>query len=49
MLRCQERGIAHVLMAIETLLITDEVFESEEVATRHKHGGLVKSVKEAGG
>ncbi|CAB4317683.1 unnamed protein product [Prunus armeniaca] len=41
--------MAHELMAIETLLIMDDLFESAEIGTRHKYVGLVKSVKEAGG
>ncbi|KAL6273603.1 hypothetical protein ACE6H2_024295 [Prunus campanulata] len=41
--------MAHELMAIETLLITDDLFESAEIETTHKYAGLVKSVKEAGG
>lgn len=41
--------MVHELMAIETLLIMDDLFESAEIGTRHKYVGLVKSVKEAGG
>ncbi|XP_008241440.1 PREDICTED: protein PELOTA 1-like [Prunus mume] len=41
--------MAHELMAIETLLIMDDLFESAEIGTRHKYVGLVKSVKGAGG
>lgn len=32
----------------ETLLITDDLFRSAEIETRHKYVGLVKSVKKAG-
>lgn len=39
---------AHEMLAIETLLITDDLFRSVEIETRHKYVGLVKSVKKAG-
>lgn len=41
--------VAHEMMAIETLLITDDLFRSGEIETRKKHIGLVDSVKKAGG
>uniref|UniRef100_A0A5B7BUL4 Protein pelota homolog n=1 Tax=Davidia involucrata TaxID=16924 RepID=A0A5B7BUL4_DAVIN len=40
---------AHELMAIETLMITDDLFRSAEIATRQKYIKLVQSVKNAGG
>ncbi|KAF3441764.1 hypothetical protein FNV43_RR15679 [Rhamnella rubrinervis] len=40
---------AHELLAIETLLITDDLFRSPEVATRQKYIGLSNAVKNAGG
>ncbi|KAK7337154.1 hypothetical protein VNO77_17715 [Canavalia gladiata] len=40
---------AHEMRAIETLLISDELYRSAEIGTRQKYEGLVKSVKEAGG
>lgn len=40
---------AHEMLAIETLLITDDLFRSAEIEMRHKYVGLVKSVKKAGG
>lgn len=40
---------AQEMMAIETLLITDDLYRNEEIATRQKYIGLVKAVKEAGG
>ncbi|RDX60815.1 Protein PELOTA 1, partial [Mucuna pruriens] len=40
---------AHEMRAIETLLITDELFRNEDVATRQRYAALVKSVKEGGG
>ncbi|KAK9985568.1 hypothetical protein SO802_030519 [Lithocarpus litseifolius] len=39
----------HEMLAIETLLITDDHFRSAEIETRHEYVGLVKSVKKAGG
>ncbi|KAJ8570656.1 hypothetical protein K7X08_037628 [Anisodus acutangulus] len=40
---------AHELMAIETLLITEEILENKDVKLRKKYLGLKKSVNEAGG
>ncbi|GLD94400.1 hypothetical protein PINS_up003011 [Pythium insidiosum] len=36
-------------LAIETLLITDELFRSQDIATRRKYVDLVESVRENGG
>ncbi|XP_031093659.1 protein PELOTA 1 [Ipomoea triloba] len=41
--------VAHERMAIQTLLITDEVFRNSDVATRQKYANLVKAVKSSGG
>ncbi|KMT19530.1 hypothetical protein BVRB_1g011530 [Beta vulgaris subsp. vulgaris] len=41
--------IAHERMAVQTLLITDELFTSADVATRKKYISLVDSVKSCGG
>ncbi|GKV21198.1 hypothetical protein SLEP1_g31195 [Rubroshorea leprosula] len=41
--------IAHERMAVQTLLITDELFRNADVATRQKYVNLVKSVKDSGG
>ncbi|KAH9603631.1 hypothetical protein KSS87_012446, partial [Heliosperma pusillum] len=41
--------VAHERMAIQTLLITDELFRSADVATRQKYVNLVASVKDSGG
>eukprot|EP00795_Rhopilema_esculentum_P015211 gene15211-6414_t len=40
---------ANEAMAIETLLVTDELFRASDVATRRKYVNLVESVKENGG
>ncbi|XP_060178323.1 protein PELOTA 1-like [Lycium barbarum] len=40
---------AHDLMAIETLLITEEILENKDIKLRKKYLGLKKSVNEAGG
>lgn len=40
---------AQEMMAIETLLITDDLYRSADVKTRQKYMGLVRSVKEGGG
>ncbi|KAL9332027.1 hypothetical protein ACSQ67_001637 [Phaseolus vulgaris] len=40
---------AKEMRAIETLLITDDLFRNEEVGTRQRYAGLVKSVKDGGG
>lgn len=41
--------VAHERMAIQTLLITDELFRSADIATRQKYVNLVKSIKDSGG
>nr|GLL27860.1 protein PELOTA 1 [Ipomoea trifida] len=41
--------VANERMAIQTLLITDEVFRNSDVATRQKYANLVKAVKSSGG
>ncbi|XP_055808332.1 protein PELOTA 1-like [Solanum dulcamara] len=40
---------AHDLLAIETLLITDEILENKDIKLRKKYSELKKSVHEAGG
>ncbi len=40
---------ANEQFAIETLLITDDLFRSSDIATRKKHVQLVESVRENGG
>ncbi|KAE8668517.1 Protein PELOTA 2 [Hibiscus syriacus] len=42
-------GIAHERLAVQTLLITDDLFRSSDVKTRQKYEDLVKEVKKAGG
>ncbi|KAL5540405.1 hypothetical protein UlMin_042428 [Ulmus minor] len=41
--------VAHERMAVQTLLITDELFRNADVATRKKYVNLVNSVKDSGG
>ncbi|GMI94217.1 PELOTA [Hibiscus trionum] len=41
--------IAHERMAVQTLLITDDLFRNSDVNTRQKYVGLVNSVKNSGG
>lgn len=41
--------VAHERMAIQTLLITDELFRSADIATRKMYVNLVDSVKATGG
>ncbi|KAL5718845.1 CDP-diacylglycerol--glycerol-3-phosphate 3-phosphatidyltransferase [Ranunculus cassubicifolius] len=41
--------VAHERMAIQVLLITDELFRNTDIATRKKYVELVKSVKDTGG
>ena len=41
--------LAQEMKAIETLLITDELYRNAEIGTRQKYMSLAKSVKEAGG
>ncbi|KAF1320372.1 Mrna surveillance protein pelota, partial [Globisporangium splendens] len=40
---------ANANMAIETLMITDELFRSQDIATRRKYVDLVESVRDNGG
>ncbi|PPD78319.1 hypothetical protein GOBAR_DD24746 [Gossypium barbadense] len=41
--------VAHERMAVQTLLITDDLFRNSDVITRQKYVGLVNSVKNSGG
>ncbi|PIA45054.1 hypothetical protein AQUCO_01700541v1 [Aquilegia coerulea] len=41
--------VAHERMAIQTLLITDELFRNADIPTRKKYVDLVSSVKDLGG
>ncbi|XP_062006769.1 protein PELOTA 1 [Rosa rugosa] len=41
--------VAHEQMAVQTLLITDELFRNADVVTRQKYVNLVNSVKNSGG
>ncbi|CAH2077758.1 unnamed protein product, partial [Thlaspi arvense] len=41
--------VAHERMAVQTLLITDELFRNSDVKTRKKYVNLVESVKDSGG
>ncbi|XP_022742594.1 protein PELOTA 1-like isoform X2 [Durio zibethinus] len=41
--------IAHERMAVQTLLITDDLFRNSDVVTRQKYVNLVNSVKDSGG
>ncbi|KAL0010749.1 hypothetical protein SO802_005857 [Lithocarpus litseifolius] len=41
--------VAHERLAIQTLLLTDELFRNSDVATRKKYANLVDSVKDSGG
>ena len=41
--------VAHELVAIETLVITDELFRSTDLEMRKKFEELVRSVKKGGG
>ncbi|KAG9145345.1 hypothetical protein Leryth_008281 [Lithospermum erythrorhizon] len=41
--------VAHERMAVQTLLITDELFRSSDIETRKKYVDLVGSVKHSGG
>ncbi|GMN25990.1 hypothetical protein TIFTF001_001140 [Ficus carica] len=41
--------VAHERMAIQTLLITDDLFRNADIAARRKYVNLVKSVKDSGG
>ncbi|KAM1752832.1 hypothetical protein ACFX11_010758 [Malus domestica] len=41
--------VAHDRMAVQTLLITDELFRNADVVARQRYANLVKSVKDSGG
>ncbi|XP_024031002.1 protein PELOTA 1 [Morus notabilis] len=41
--------VAHERMAVQTLLITDDLFRNADIAARRKYVNLVKSVKDSGG
>ncbi|CAH1430118.1 unnamed protein product [Lactuca virosa] len=41
--------VAHERMAVQTLLITDDLFRSSDVATRQKYVNFVNTVKDSGG
>ncbi|EXC29909.1 hypothetical protein L484_015101 [Morus notabilis] len=41
--------VAHERMAVQTLLITDDLFRKADIAARRKYVNLVKSVKDSGG
>ncbi|TXG48621.1 hypothetical protein EZV62_024496 [Acer yangbiense] len=41
--------VAHERMAVQTLLITDDLFRNADVAARKKYVNLVNSVKKSGG
>ncbi|KAJ0013670.1 hypothetical protein Pint_21355 [Pistacia integerrima] len=41
--------VAHERMAVQTLLITDDLFRNADIATRKKYVNLVNSVKDSGG
>ncbi|CAK7346657.1 unnamed protein product [Dovyalis caffra] len=41
--------VAHERMAVQTLLITDELFRNADIPTRQKYVNLVNSVKDSGG
>ncbi|KAH9670894.1 protein PELOTA 1 [Citrus sinensis] len=41
--------VAHERMAVQTLLITDDLFRNSDIATRQKYVNLVTSVKDSGG
>ncbi|KAI3417121.1 uncharacterized protein J3R85_014747 [Psidium guajava] len=41
--------VAHDRMAVQTLLITDDLFRNADVETRQKYVNLVNSVKDSGG
>ncbi|KAL9432041.1 hypothetical protein AB3S75_027118 [Citrus x aurantiifolia] len=41
--------VAHERMAVQTLLIADDLFRNFEIATRKKYVALVNSVKDSGG
>ncbi|GJR67671.1 protein PELOTA 1 [Tanacetum coccineum] len=41
--------VAHERMAVQTLLVTDELFRSADIATRQRYVNLVNTVKDSGG
>lgn len=41
--------VAHERMAVQTLLITDELFRNSDIATRQRYVNLVDSIKASGG
>lgn len=41
--------VAHERMAVQTLLITDDLFRNSDIAIRQKYVNLVNSVKDSGG
>ncbi|KAK4590256.1 hypothetical protein RGQ29_020695 [Quercus rubra] len=41
--------VAHERLAIQTLLLTDELFRNSDVATGKKYANLVDSAKDSGG
>ncbi|KAH7543430.1 hypothetical protein FEM48_Zijuj02G0183200 [Ziziphus jujuba var. spinosa] len=41
--------VAHERMAVQTLLITDDLFRNADIASRQKYVNLVNSVKDSGG
>ncbi|KAH9305020.1 hypothetical protein KI387_009424, partial [Taxus chinensis] len=41
--------VAHEQLAIQTLLITDELFRNADVVSRQKYVELTESIKNAGG
>ncbi|GKA62563.1 protein PELOTA 1 [Tanacetum coccineum] len=41
--------VAHERMAVQTLLVTDELFRSADIATRQRYVNLVYTVKDSGG
>ncbi|KDP23304.1 hypothetical protein JCGZ_23137 [Jatropha curcas] len=41
--------VAHERMAVQTLLITDDLFRNADIPTRQKYVNLVNSVKDSGG
>ncbi|KAH9734515.1 hypothetical protein WN944_003429 [Citrus x changshan-huyou] len=41
--------VAHERMAVQTLLITDDLFRNSDITTRQKYVNLVTSVKDSGG
>lgn len=46
---CQDVLVADSRMAVQSLLLTDELFRASSIATRKKYVQLVESVREHGG